>query len=110
MSASHGLPENALRQIARVLSAFVGLDRAVLFGSRAKGTHKPGSDIDLALVGSSLDWRTVGRISDALDDLMLPYRFSLIVLDGNTDPAVAGHIARVGIPIFDRDAASLIWP
>jgi predicted nucleotidyltransferase len=81
------------------------VDEAVLFGSRAKGTYKPGSDIDLSLIGAALDWRTVGKIYDALDDLLLPYRFSLILFDRNTDPDVAAHIARVGIPLFQREHA-----
>ena len=70
--------------------------------SRAKGTYKPGSDIDLSLEGAALDWRVVGRMYDALDDLLLPYKFSLIVHDKALDPEVAAHIARVGIPLFER--------
>ena len=53
-------------------------------------------------MGATLDWRTVGKIYDALDDLLLPHRFSLIVYDGNTDPDVAAHIVRVGVPLFQR--------
>ena len=103
MNPRHGLPEKTVEQIAGVLARFPGVEKAMLFGSRAKTTHKRGSDIDLALVGSALDWRTVGKIYDALDDLLLAYRFSLIVYDGNTDPEVAAHIIRVGIPLFQRE-------
>ena len=94
-----------MAQIAGVLAHFPGVEKALLFGSRAKARHRRGSDIDLALVGAALDWRTVGKIYDALDDLLLPHRFSLIVYDGNTDPDVAAHITRVGIPLFQRDHA-----
>jgi predicted nucleotidyltransferase len=103
MNQKHGLSARTVEQIALVLAHFPAVEEAVLFGSRAKGTHKPGSDIDLSLVGAALDWRVVGRIYDALDDLLLPYRFSLILFDGNTDPDVAAHIARVGVPLFRRD-------
>ncbi len=102
MSPRHGLTGNTVGQIAGVLERFPAVEKAVLFGSRAKATHKRGSDIDLALEGAALDWRTVGAIYDALDDLLLPYRFSLIVMDANTDPDVAAHIARVGIALFQR--------
>ena len=101
---NRGLPEKAMAPIIGVLTRFTEVERALLFGSRAKGTQKSGSDIDLALVGDSLDWRTIGRINDALDDLLLPYRFSLIQLDLNTDPDVAAQIARVGIPVFHQEA------
>lgn len=105
MNPRHGLSENTVARITAVLASFPAVERAVLFGSRAKGTHKRGSDIDLSLSGAALDWRTVGRLYDALDDLMLPYRFSLIQLDANTDADVAAHIARVGVVLFERKSA-----
>lgn len=101
----HGLSQATLNRIAQTIARFPAVERAVLLGSRAKGTHKPGSDIDLALFGDALDWRVVGRLGDELDDLLLPYRFSLIRHDASLDPDVAAHIARVGIPVFVRDAA-----
>jgi predicted nucleotidyltransferase len=106
MIPDHGISEATVSAIVGTLSRFPGVERAVLFGSRAKRTHKPGSDIDLALSGSTLDWRTVGKIYDALDDLMLPYRFSLIVHDRSTDTEVAAHIARVGVPLFERETVA----
>lgn len=102
MTAKHGLTDKTLLQIASVLARFSDIEQAVLFGSRAKGTHKPGSDIDLALVGNKIDWGTIGRINSALDELPLPYCFSLIMLSERTDPDVAAHIRRVGIPLFER--------
>jgi uncharacterized protein len=102
VSPAHGLPPRTVERIRAVLARFPEVDQAVLFGSRAKGTAKPGSDIDLSLRGDALDWRTVGRIHEALDDLLLPYRFSLIVLDHDLDPEVAAHVARVGIPFLPR--------
>jgi len=103
MNPKHGLSERTVEQITGVLARFAGVERALLFGSRAKGTYRSGSDIDLALVGESLDWRTIGKIYDALDDLLLPHRFSLVVYDKNTDSEVGAHIARVGIPLFQRE-------
>ncbi len=102
MSSRHGLSEKTVAIIADVLRRFPQVEEAILFGSRAKATHKPGSDIDLALVGDKLDWRTVGKIDDALDDLLLPYQFSLIIYDGKTDPEVATHIQRVGFSFYKR--------
>ena len=104
--ASHGLSTATLEKVRTVLERFPEVERAVLFGSRAKGSHKPGSDIDLALEGTALDWRIAGRIYEALDDLLLPYSFSLIIHDQATDPEVAAQIARVGISIFERQLTS----
>ena len=101
---NHGLTPETVAQINGVLAHFPEVERALLFGSRAKATYKRGSDIDLALVGESLDWRMLGRIDDALDDLMLPYRFSLVIYGKNTDADVAAHIQRVGVPFFERES------
>lgn len=107
MTPRHGLSQKTIDGITGVLARFPAVDEALLFGSRAKGTHKTGSDIDLALVGSNLNWRMVGKIYNALDDLLQPYRFSLIIYDKYTDPEVAAHIRRVGIPLFKREPAHL---
>jgi predicted nucleotidyltransferase len=106
VNTRHGLSQQVIDVIEEVLAEFPDVEQAILFGSRAKGTHRPGSDIDLALVGGSLDWRIIGTIYDALDDRLLPYRFSLIIYDNKTDPEVAAHIQRVGIPIFERQGTS----
>lgn len=106
MNAKHGLTDKTVAQIVGVLAGFPQVERAMLFGSRAKGTHKRGSDIDLALLGGDLDWQALGRVESALDDLPLPYRFSLVILGPRTDPAVAAHIRRVGIPLFEREIAA----
>ena len=102
MKGGHGIKTTTVAKIVDVLRAFPEVKRAILFGSRAKGTHRPGSDIDLALYGDGLDWRALGRIDDALDDLMLPYRFSLIALDERTDQAVAAHVRRVGSVLYEQ--------
>lgn len=98
--SSHGLSPRTLAEIHRVLAGFPQVERAVLFGSRAKGTHRPGSDVDLALYGVDLDWRVLGLIADEFDRSQLPYGFSLIQPDDHTTPEVAAHIDRVGRELY----------
>lgn len=73
-----GLPETTIANIQAVLAQYPQIEQAILYGSRAKGTYKPGSDIDLTLVGGeevTLD--VLSLVMDALDDLLLPYTFDL---------------------------------
>ena len=105
MNSKHGLDSETVARITGVLARFPEVERVILFGSRAKGTHRRGSDIDLAFVGREIDWRKLGQIDDALDDLLLPYRFSLIGLDERTDAEVAAHIRRVGVAFYDKNPA-----
>ena len=104
----HGLAPQTVERIQVVLAHFPEVASAVLFGSRAKGTAKQGSDIDLALFGEGLDWRLLGRIEDELDDLLLPYTFSLVHHDARTDSEVAAHIARVGVPFYQSGKATAV--
>ena len=104
----HGLSRQTVERIQDVLRDFPEVTRAVLFGSRAKGTARTGSDIDLALYGEEIDWRVLGRIEDELDDLLLPYTFSLIHHDTRTDAEVAAHIARVGLPFYQRSETAAV--
>jgi predicted nucleotidyltransferase len=97
-----------VERIQDVLTHYPEVRSAVLFGSRAKGTARPGSDIDLALYGEVLDWRVLGRIEDELDDLLLPYSFSLLHHDARTDAEVAAHIARVGLPFYQRGQTAAV--
>lgn len=99
-----GLGEQTLARIRAVLAAHPAVTKAVLYGSRAKGTHKPGSDIDLTLCGDAITPRDVSRIADALDALDLPYVIDLSAYGQLHHAALREHIERVGVVIYDRRA------
>ncbi len=102
MNLRHGLSEKTLELVNRVFERHPEVERALLFGSRAKGTFKPGSDIDLALLGDGLTKKSLNRLYEEFDDLPLPYEFSLVVFDKVTDPDVLAHIKRVGTKFYER--------
>lgn len=99
---NHGLPESTVERIQRVLAHFPEVEKAVLYGSRAKGTHRPGSDIDLTLCGSSLGHTQLARIDEALDDLLLPYKIDLSEMASLTHSVLLDHIRRVGIVFYEK--------
>jgi uncharacterized protein len=72
---------------------------AVLFGSRAKGTHSPHSDVDLALRGEIAPLRAEA-IASELDELPMPYIFDVQPLDSIENYTLREHIERVGITIY----------
>ncbi len=104
---AHGLPDSAVRDIHRVLARFPAVEQATLYGSRALGRQRPGSDIDLILAGDSLDALTLAALEDALDELLLPWRFDLSVQAQLRSPALQEHIARVGQLFYRRNGAGL---
>jgi predicted nucleotidyltransferase len=81
---------------------FPQVEKAVVYGSRAKGNFKPGSDIDLTLFGDGLTDQVTSRIYWALDDLVLPYKIDLSLFSGLKRPALIDHIRRIGIVLYTR--------
>lgn len=73
-----GLSKKQLHLILSVINKFEEIEKALIFGSRSRGTNKPGSDIDVALVGDKLNSLLINRVSSALDDLPLPFLFDMI--------------------------------
>ena len=99
----YGLPERVLQKIRAVFARYPQVTKAVLYGSRAKGSHKNGSDIDLTLCGDTdLTLSTLYRIADDLDDLLLPHTFDVSIFHHISDPDVLGHIGRVGVTLYEK--------
>ena len=98
----YGLPERTVAQICAALAQYPAVERAVLYGSRAKGNYKPGSDIDLTLFGVGLTSRLCATIAEALDDLLLPYTIDLSVFAELKHPELEAHIQRVGVVFYKR--------
>ena len=70
-----------------------------LFGSRAKGTHSPASDIDLALWGD-VDAVRAETIASELDELPLPYQYDVKPFHLIKLRPLREHIERVGIFVY----------
>jgi predicted nucleotidyltransferase len=102
MTARFGLSETTIEKICGVFAKFPTVERAVLYGSRAKGNYKNGSDIDLVLYGADLDLETLNKIQIELDDLLLPYTMDVAIYDHLTDPDFIAHIQRVGVVFYTR--------
>jgi predicted nucleotidyltransferase len=99
---NHGLAETTVERIRQVLAHYPEVETGVLYGSRATGTHRPGSDIDLTLCGRGLDHTLLTRIDNELDDLLLPYQIDLSLFAALTHPALLEHIRRVGVTLYER--------
>lgn len=102
LAESFGLPSSAIKDIRAVLDANSLVERAVLYGSRALGTHKPGSDIDIALFGPGLNHHELTVLMHDLDELLLPWSFDLSLFDHISHENVRDHILRVGVELFRR--------
>ena len=92
----NGLDVETEKKIKSIFSLFSEIDKVVLYGSRAKGNYKTGSDIDLTLYGKNLNLKTIYKIQDKLDELYLPYKFDISIYEHIDNPDLKEHINRVG--------------
>jgi predicted nucleotidyltransferase len=97
-----GLKENTISDIQTIFSSIPEIEEAILFGSRAKGTFKKGSDIDLALKGNSLNLSLLNQILLKLDELFLPYKFDISIYSQISNLDLLNHIQRVGICFYKK--------
>ena len=104
---NHGLPANTVELIRGVLERYPEVEKALLYGSRAKGNYRPGSDIDLTLCGGGLNHTLLTRIVNELDDLLLPYQMDISLMSSLNHPALLDHIRRVGVVLYEKTLTSV---
>ena len=98
----YGLKAYEIEKIRKVFESFPEIDEALLFGSRAKGNFREGSDIDISLKGRRLSHNLINKIALMIDDLLLPYFCELSIYNRIENPELIAHINRVGKTIFKR--------
>lgn len=94
-----GLLDRDLDEIRQVIRQFPQVETVTVFGSRAKGNYKPGSDVDLALEGKHLNFRIAQQIKGILnEDTLMPYHFDVLNKAEVSNAQLLEHINRVGLP------------
>lgn len=103
MKNKFGLLDSDLAEIRSVLRQQPNVEKAWIFGSRAKGNFKNGSDVDLALSGEKLDFQTICSVSYWLnEETNMPYKFDVLDFATINEPALKDHIRRVGIVFYEK--------
>ena len=97
-----GLKTETIQAIQEILSKYPEIEKAILYGSRAKGNYRPGSDIDLTLIGEKLNLTTLQKIENEIDELLLPNTMDLSIHKQIRNIGLLEHIERVGKVFFER--------
>ncbi len=104
MTEQFGLKQSTIQSIQKVLENYPQVDKATLYGSRAMGRYKIGSDIDLTLHGGqSLNLSVLFKIMDDIDELLLPYTLDLSIYHTIHDNDLLDHINRLGVVFYERN-------
>lgn len=101
---SFGLKDFDIKYIIQKISEFKQIKKAVIFGSRAKGNYKAGSDIDIAIIGDDVDFNVISKLHSLLENQgPMPYLFDIIDYTHLDNEALKDHIDRVGKIIYSNN-------
>lgn len=98
-----GLPDDVLPRLLTILSRNIKVRQVTLYGSRAKGNWRHGSDIDLCLDGDALSLQELDDLESSVDDFLLPWKVDITVRQQIHNPELIAHIDRVGVKVFQSD-------
>ena len=98
----YGLNQDIVARVNKIFMQYEQVKEVLLYGSRAKGIFRPGSDIDLTLKGDDLNLKLLNKIGLDLDELLLPYIFDISIYSYITNKDLIDHIERVGLVFYRK--------
>jgi len=102
MNNNFGLSETTINKIHSILIKHSAVNKAVIYGSRAKGNFREGSDIDLTSFGEGLSLKELRNIDSEIEELLLPYTFDISIYDDLKNNKLKEHIDRVGKEFYKK--------
>ena len=94
-----GLPQEDTERILALLAEHPSIQRVVLYGSRALGRQRSGSDVDLCLEAPDMGLAELLVLGAQLDDLLLPWQIDLQMRHLIRHPGLLEQIDRAGITL-----------
>lgn len=99
----YGLSDKQLQEIITIISTYLQVEQAVLFGSRAIDTYKEASDVDIAIKGEQATLDMALQLKDHLEEeTYLPFFFDIIAYNTIRSDELKKHINTKGIGIYDK--------
>ena len=100
-----GLKDIELQAIRETLATIPEVEEAIIYGSRARGTNRVSSDVDITLKGSNLTYLQLALLDAKIDDLYLPYFVDLSLFSMLKNQDLIESIEREGKLLFRNDKA-----
>lgn len=97
-----GLAEDLILKINLIFAKYPSIEEVVIYGSRAKGNYRPGSDIDITLKGPQIEGSILSKIEEEIDDLNSPYLFDISIFNKLKSPDLESHIQRIGQVFYKK--------
>lgn len=97
-----GLLNKETEELRTALAKFPEISKAVIYGSRARGDERVGSDIDLTLMGDNVTHEVLYRLSDEIEELMQPYYMDLTIYNELKNRSLIESIDREGVEFYNK--------
>lgn len=98
----YGISDKNLQELRTILSSIPHIDEAIIYGSRARGDYKRGSDIDLSIKGRELTFHDLSLLDDKLYYSYIPYFFDTNSYEQLSNPNLIANINRDGKVVYKR--------
>jgi len=100
----YGLSAETIAEIRAAFAQCPEIEKVMLYGSRAKGNYRNGSDIDITLIGEGLRLdNSVYLLMDIFEESLLPYSFDISIFKDIENESLVEHIERVGKVLYERE-------
>lgn len=100
----YGLSDRTLSTLEGIFRKYPGIKQVILYGSRAKGNYREGSDIDLTLkTDDTFTFTELLRIAGDFDDSDIPYLVDVSLYQTISNPDLRAHIDRVGRVLYSHE-------
>ncbi|MCH5186130.1 MAG: nucleotidyltransferase domain-containing protein [Oscillospiraceae bacterium] len=93
----YNLPIKAEKGIIELAEKY-GIEKVILFGSRARGDNRERSDIDIAVTGGDI----TGFFLDVDEEIESLLMFDVVDLDNNVQPELLKEIERDDVTIYEK--------
>lgn len=101
---NYGIKEEYWSRLESVFRNHKSIEKVILYGSRAKGTNRMYSDVDIVLVSEKINNREYSNIIQEIDDLLLPFIFDISVYHSIKDSNLIESINRTGVIIYENNS------
>lgn len=96
-----GISEKSFIMLLETFAKYPQIEEVIIFGSRAKGNYKKGSDIDLAIKGIACNASLALDLRAYINqELPVPYMVDVIDYYSLQHPELKDHIDRVGVVFY----------
>ena len=98
-----GISEKSFNHLMETFKKYPEVEEVIIFGSRAKGNYKRGSDIDLAIKGEKCNASLALDLSAYINqELPIPYMVDVLDYNSLQHQELKEHIDRVGAIFYKK--------